>query len=217
MQISDFPYRRTPLPDSARLKLGWIFFLLALLISSPFIGFALQGSVGEAGLVLGLGTAILPLTGLIILSLCHWRAFHQLPPELAKEWRTGRLVAADGGPEIDAPIDFSQKENLIAMRADGVIISRGALLGLRGAPDAVAKTWISQTVGDCFVPWREIKEWEVCSDSDGPDYYRLPLQGIGHILVRRFSPKESKESNLLDAVRSVGRLPVRMLCDLEET
>lgn len=84
-------------------------------------------------------------------------------------------------------------------------------------PDAAAKLWLSQTVGDCFVPWYDIKEWEVCTDSDGPDYYRLPLRGKGHFLIRRFTPVEGTETDLLDAVRSVGKLSIRMLCDISDT
>lgn len=215
-QTGGHPYRRTPLPPAAQFRLGWVFLCLALLLASPFIGFAVHGTVGEAGIVTGLGIAMVPLTGLTVLAIRHWRAMRRLPRELAEEWRTGRVIPAEGAPAITAPVEFTRNNDSIALREDGVVLSKSALLGFRGVPDAAGKTWITQTVGECFIPWKELLEWEVCDDSDGPDFYRLSMQTKRHVLIRRFAPVEGSEAQLLDAVRSIGKLPVRMLCDLDD-
>jgi len=76
--------------------------------------------------------------------------------------------------------------------------------------------WISQVIGECFVPWEDLKEWEVFEDGDGPNFYRLPLRTPGYVLVRRFAMIQGSESKLLDAVRSIGKLPVRLLCDIDD-
>jgi len=209
-------YCRTPLPTEAQFKLGWVFLCLAFLLASPFIGFALHGKVVEAGLVTGLGIAIIPLCGLVLLVVRNWMAWRRLAPEIAEEWRTGRIFPADGAPTVTAPVGFSNKNDSITVRADGVLVSQSTLLGFRSMPDAAAKNWLSQTIGECFVPWADVLEWEVCDDSDGPDFYRMMFRAKGHILIRRFAPIESSEAHLLDAIRSIGKLPVRMRCDLSD-
>lgn len=204
------------MPPEAQFRLRWIFLYLALLLASPFIGFAVVGKVGEAGMFVGLGIATIPLTVLAVLTIKRWFAIRRLPREIAEEWRYGRVIPPDGAPVLSPPVRFSCQDGFILIRTDGVIVSRGALLGFRGVPDAGAKTLITEIIGECFVTWSDIREWEVCTDSDGPDYYRLPLQGGGHVLVRRFVPHEGRESNLLDAIRAVGKRPVRMFCDLDD-
>lgn len=215
-QTNQFRYRRTPLPADAQFKLGWIVLCFALLLASPFIGFAVGGKAGEAGLVTGLGISVLPITGLALLAIRHWMAMRRLPHEIAEEWRTGRMIPPDGAPAIAAPVEFTKNTDSITLRADGILLSKSALLGFRSMPDGGAKMWISQTIGECFVPWADLREWEVCDDSEGPNYYRLPLKTKGHVLIRRFAAVEGSEAQLLDAVRSIGKLPVRMLCDIDD-
>ena len=187
-----------------------------MLFASPFIGFAVHDEVGEAGLVTGLGVSIFPLTGLAVLAIRHFLATRRVPPEIAAEWCTGRVIPPDGAPAITAPLEFTKKDDAITLRADGVLVSRSALLGFRGVPDGAARLWISQTIGECFVPWADIREWEVCDDSENPDFHRLLLTTKGHVLVRRFAAVQGSEAQLLDAVRSIGKLPVRILCDIED-
>lgn len=216
MQTSSFPYRRTPLPPEARHKIGWIFLCLAALLGSPFLGFAIHGKVAEPGLVIGLAIATIPLAGLAFLAVSNWLAIRSLPRDLADEWRTGRVIPPIGAPAVAAPARFSNKKELIEIREDGLLLSSASLLGLRGISDAMGKIWVSRAVGEFFVPWSDLKEWEVHTDSDAPDFYRLQLKTKGHIVVGRFQPVEGHESTLLDAVRSIGGLPVRMQCDLDE-
>lgn len=219
MQAADFPYRRTPLPQAAQPRLSWIVVCMTLLIFSPFIGFAIHGTVDEAGLVTGLRIAIIPVLGLALLAIKHWWAWRNLPSELIDERTNGRVVPAEGAPAIAVPAFFAdQKRNCaIELHAEGVIVSRGALLGFRGMADSAARNSVTQAAGGFFVPWADIKEWQVRTDSDGPNTYRLPMHVKGHADIRRFTPIQGSERGLLDAVRSIGHLDVRMLCDLDET
>lgn len=114
------------------------------------------------------------------------------------------------------PARFSHQNDSIEIQPEGIVVSRSTLLGLRGVEDGAGKMWIAQTVNDYFVPWSDLSEWEVHTDSDGPNFYRLILRTKGHILIRRFHPAEGCEADLLDAVRHVGKLPIRLLCDLDD-
>ncbi|MEW6514382.1 MAG: hypothetical protein AB1443_10295 [Pseudomonadota bacterium] len=216
MQAPDARYRRTPLPPDARLKVGWILLCLAGLFACPFIGFAIHGKVEEPGLAIGLVLAVVPLAGLALLATKHWAAMRRLPPELAEEWRKGRFISAAGAPIVDTPARFSHQNDSIEIQPEGMVVSRSTLLGLRGVENSTEKMWIAQTVGDYFMPWSDLSEWEVHTDSDGPNFYRLNLRTKGHVLIRRFRPVEGCEADLLDAVRHVGKLPIRLLCDLDD-
>lgn len=208
------PYRRTPLPAAARPRLGAILACLAGLLASPFIGFAVVGQVGEAGLLLGLGLALLPLAGLAVLAWQYQRGRRRLPPALAAEWIQGRLVPAAGGPAVTAPWRCARGRDWIEVRNDGVLVARHVLLGLPGVAEATAKLWIAGEIGEFFVDWAAVSEWRVEEDSDGPDRHVLLLRAGGRIDLRRFgTPVE--EVGLLDAVRSIGGLPVRLRCDLD--
>jgi len=206
-------YRRTPLPATARTPLGWLAACWGLLVFSPFIGFALHGRVGEPGLVTGLALALLPLAGLAALALRRWHGWRALPPALREEWTWGRLVPAQGGPAVLPPVRFMQGDRWIEMRGDGVVVSRTSLLGLQGVPRLLEATWVADQAGQLFVPWAEVVEWAVEADSDGPDFYRLVLRQ-GHVRLRRLSPAQGSECGVLDAVRAVGRRPVRLRCDV---
>ena len=206
-------YRRTPLPATARTPLGWLAACWGLLVFSPFIGFALHGRVGEPGLVKGLTLALLPLAGLAALALRRWRGWRALPPALREEWTRGRLVPAQGGPAVLPPVRFTQGDRWIEMRGDGVVASRTSLLGLQGVPRLLEASWVADQAGQLFVPWAEVVEWAVETDSDGPEFYRLVLRQ-GDVRLRRLSPAQGSECGVLDAVRAVGRRPVRLRCDV---
>lgn len=209
-------YRRTPLPRSLRARPGLTLLCWMLLIFSPFIGFALHGKVDEPGLETGLKLGILPLIGLAVLAARRWQAWKQLPAHLAEEWQSGRRIPAAGAPAMAAPIRFSHEKDWIEMRAEGVVLSRHALLRFESVPDPLEKTWVVEQAGQMFVPWRDISEWAVEQDLDGPDPYRLDLPDGAHLLVRRFLPSAASETRLLDAVRSIGKLPVRLRCDVKD-
>lgn len=206
-------YRRTPLPATARTPLGWLAACWGLLVFSPFIGFALHGRVGEPGLVTGLTLALLPLAGLAALALRRWGGWRALPPALREEWTRGRLVPAQGGPAVLPPARFTQGDRWIEMRGDGVVASRTSLLGLQGVPRLLEASWVADQAGQLFVPWAEVVEWAVETDSDGPEFYRLVLRQ-GDVRLRRLSPAQGSECGVLDAVRAVGRRPVRLRCDV---
>lgn len=207
-------YRRTPLPDTARTPLGWLAACWGLLLLSPFIGFALHGRVGEPGLVTGLALALLPLAGLAGLAWRRWRGWRALTPALRAEWTQGRLVPAQGGPAVLPPVRFTEGDRWIEMRGDGIVASRTSLLGMQGVPRPLEAAWVADQAGQLFIPWDEVVEWAVETDSDGPDGYRLVLRQGGLRLRRLMSPTQGTECDLLDAVRAVGGRPVRLLCDV---
>jgi hypothetical protein len=100
-------------------------------------------------------------------------------------------------------------------RAEGVLLSGHDVLGLQGTGQLLETTWVIQQSGQWLLAWNQIAEWIVDADSDGPDCYRLKLRPGGEVRVRRFDPDGATECDLLDAVRGVGRVPIRLLCDVE--
>lgn len=210
-------YRRTPLPANARIRVGWIALFFMSIIFSPFVGFAIHGKVSEPGLVTGLQIAIVPLCGLIAIAIARWHSWRQLPSHIAEEQKLGRVFPAEGAPMVVSPVRFSSKnkKDWIEMRPEGMTLSRHALLRMHGVPDFMAKVWVAEQLGEQFVAWSDIVEWVVDTDSDGPNYYLLKLRPKGMLTVRRFEPDTATECDLLDAVRSVGEVPVRLRCDLD--
>lgn len=208
-------YRRTPQADYAKIHVGWIIFCFTCLIFSPFLGFTIHGKVAAPGLVTGLLIAIFPLCGLIAIVILRRYSWRRLPSHIVEEWTSGRVIPAEGAPTVVSPVRFSSNKDWIEMMPEGVNLSRHALLELQGVPETIAKIWIAEQIQEHFVAWGDIIEWTVETDSDGPDYYVLKLRPKGMIRVRRFKPKSASECDLLDAVRSVGKLPVRLLCDIE--
>jgi hypothetical protein len=208
-------YRRTPLPADAQTPVGWLAACFMALVFSPFVGFAFHGRVDDAGLVHGLWFALLPLTGLAAMALRRWRVWRRLPPGLIAEWTGGRLIPAAGAPPVLSPARFADKTHVIELLPSGLVVSRGALLAVSGAREGLSRRWIAEQTGELFVAWEEIAEWCVDTDSEGPDYYALPLRAGGAIRVRRFVPDASCEGDLLDAVRAIGRLSIRLRCDVD--
>lgn len=207
-------YRRTPLPAKARTPLGWLALWLALLISSPFLGFAVRGKVDAAGLATGLLIGGVPLLALAWLVIRRWQHLRRVPPELLKEWRLGRVVAPDGAPTVKAPARFAYRKDWIELRPEGLVLARHSVLSMQGT-QLLETAWVAQQAGQLFVAWSDIAEWAVDTDSDGPDYHCLQLRPQGRLRVRRFRPDVGTECDLLDAVRSIGRLPVRLRCDVD--
>lgn len=208
-------YRRTPLPDKAHTPLGWLALWLVLLFFSPFLGFAVHGKVEEPGLVIGLFISAIPLLALTWLVIRRWRHLRRVPPDLLREWQLGRVVPADGAPAVATPVRFAHGKHWMELRPEGLTVAGHSVLGLRGAAHLLETSWVVQQAGRLFVPWTDVVEWAVDTDSDGPDYHCLQLRPQGELRVRRFCPETASECDLLDAVRSVGRLPVRLRCDLD--
>ncbi|MFZ5526874.1 MAG: hypothetical protein ACOZE7_09475 [Pseudomonadota bacterium] len=209
-------YRRRPVPmrGSGRGMLTGV--CLVAVLASPFAGFAIEGRVTEQGLLTGLKFALLPLPGLVWLTLSRWLAWRRLPSTIRQEWREGRVIAAEGAPRVEAPIRFDAgRYGFIELRSEGLVVSTQALLGLQGAPDGMAQRWVAEQAGQLFLAWQDCTEWTVEDDSDGPDFYRLPLHAGGHLRVRRLHQRPGGEAPLLDAVRSIGGLSVRLLADID--
>lgn len=208
-------YRRTPLPPDARLPTAWLVLWLTLLIASPGIGFALHGRIDVHGLVKALTLMLLPLLALAGLAWRRWRALRGLPAALREEWRTGRLVPAEGAPEVPVPARYASGQDWMEFRPEGLTVASRSVLGLQGVAARAPTPWAMQQAGQLFLSWTEIVEWIVDTDSDGPDLHRLRLHGAGELRLRRFRPTSVSECDLLDAVRSVGRLPIRLRSDVD--
>ncbi len=210
-------YRLTPLPASMQTRVGWVALCFMSLIFSPFVGFAIHGKVGAPGLILGLLFAILPLCGLIAIAVLRWLAWRQLPSHLVEEQKYGRVFPAEGAPTVITPVRFSNnsKKDWIEILPEGMTLSRHTLLRMAGVPDLMAKIWVAEQTQELFVAWHDIIEWVVDTDSDGPNYYLLKLHLKGTLTVRRFEPDTATECDLLDAVRSAGKVTVRLRCDVD--
>jgi len=209
-------HRKHPSPSGQR-GVGWLILCWMLIIFSPFAGFALHGKVDERGLVLGLWFALLPIAGLMALAWVRRADRRRVPPEMLSEWRDGLLIPAAGAPPVTSPWRYAGKHHWIELRADGVLVSRSALLNLGGLGDfreEIAATRTADAAGQHFVPWTAIDTWEVTTDSDGPNFHRLLLRPRGQVRIRRFRPGTGHEADLLDGVRAIGQVPVRLFDDL---
>ena len=80
--------------------------------------------------------------------------------------------------------------------------------------DAWAADMAAASARQSFVAWDEITAWEVRCDDDRPDHYALRLRQGGPVEVRRFRPDGGHEADVLDAVRAIGRVPVRLFDSL---
>lgn len=207
-------YHRTPLPKEARTPLGWLALWLFLLIFSPFFGFAIHGKVDEVGVIIGLVFAAFPVLALINLAARRWQGLRLTPRHILDEWKFGRVVPAEGAPMICPPVRFANKKSWIELRSEGVALSSYNFLCVHGANYPLEVAWTTQQSGQFFIPWSDATEWTVDSDSDGPDCYRVQLRPTGELRIRRFTPEAGTECELLDAVRSVGKLPIRLKCDI---
>ncbi|MFP5390783.1 MAG: hypothetical protein ACLGI6_04440 [Gammaproteobacteria bacterium] len=159
--------------------------------------------------------ATVPLLVLAYLVIRRWRVVRRTPRPILDEWRLGKVVPAEGAPTVPLPVRFMENKYWIEIRSEGVVMSNDCFLRTQGTREPFATSWVAHQLGQLFVSWEEIEEWIVDTDSDGPDYYRLKLRSHGALHVRRFRPEESCECTLLDAVRSAGKVPVRLRCDVE--
>lgn len=208
-------YRRTPLPKQAESPVSWIALCFMSLIFSPFLGFAVEGVVAAPGLVNAFYIAVIALFGLSFIAIRHWYAWRNLPPNIVEEYKKGKIILAEGAPAIVPPVKFTQDKDWIELLPNGIACANHTLLRLQGVSEFTAKVWAVQQGEQLFIPWSDIVEWAVQTDSDNPDYYSLVLQPSGYASLRRFKPSQACECDILDAVRSIGKVPVRLFCDVE--
>jgi len=211
-------YVRTPLPDSVSVPVWLDIVLWFAVIFSPFVAFAVNGKVDDSNWMPALVTAGVSL---LLLALLHAKAamsFSNLSQAHRDEYRNGKLFQALPSAASRAVYEFElgRKGAIAHLSKEGVCFSPAATLAfdfsrMRMAARAIRSARQDQPVH--AVQWREIKQWEVHKDSDGPDYYRLTLADNGYIGVRRPS-KVEEEVELLDAVRSLGQTAVSLHCDL---
>jgi hypothetical protein len=210
-------YHRTPLPPGAAPWQGWRMLCWMLIVFSPFIGFAVHGKVVEAGLITGLWLALLPLAALLGLSWRDRRAQRRVPASTWAERRSGRRFGPEGAPPITAPRRFENGPRWMQLRADGVLVSRPALLNVRVAgslAEQMAAHHAADAAGQFFVPWADIDTWTVATDSDGPNFHHLALHSGGEVKLARFTPTHGHEADVLDAVRAIGQCVLWLRDDL---
>ena len=184
----------------------------AALFCCPWIGFAIEGRVVEAGLAKGSALGAIPLAGLVGLAVAQRMAWARLAPEIRREWREGRVIPAAGAPRVQLPARFVHRLKRIEIDSQALVVSRQAVLRSRGVADVERALWMR--VEDWVVPWSEIVEWIVHTDMDDADFYRIRLRSGGYIDVSR-APAQGAEPALLDALRCAGSCPIRLLCDVD--
>lgn len=206
-------YTRTPLPAACKAPLGWIALWFGFLIFGPFLGFTLTGRVDAAGLAIGLAPCALGFIGLATIVVMRWRAWRQLPPQVRAEWQTGKVVQPAALVQLDKPLRVVEAGRWYEVSNQGLLFSRNSLLRIQ-ASEMLARSWVIEQAGQYFIPWNEIVECVVNEDSDGPDEYRLVLRQEGSFSVRRMRLPDLTECGLLDLVRNVGRVPIRLRTDV---
>jgi hypothetical protein len=196
--------------------LGW-----AIIIFSPFISFAIHGTVGSEGLKYTVFPLVIGFAMMITSSLRVRRERQKIPKEILEQSRYGKLFPAlpkrDG--HLDTFLYESKKRGNAQVTLDhtGVWVSAAAL---QRASWKITKELLPIMTANQYAPveyihhvaWNELVEWQVSSDSDGPDYYTLCYQDQKFITLSRPYGR-SVEPALLDYVRSVGQCPVRLFCN----
>lgn len=193
--------------------LGW-----AVIIFSPFIGFAIHGTVGEEGLTFAIFPFIVGCVLVVSSSFRTWRDWRKLPKEVRKQPNRGKLFPPLAIPEARAgELTYHVAKNNkgeVLLSEKGVAISQKALhqaswglmkevaAGLSAA-QATPVDYIHQ------VEWSALAEWQVKDNSDGLDYYTLCYRDKRSISILRPFDR-ALEPRVLDYVRSVGQCPVRL-------
>lgn len=216
-------YERTPIPADARMRARFMVPLWFAIIFSPFVAFAANGKVDDANWTPAVITAGLALFALVVLHVRARSNYANLPAWHRDEYAQGKLFAAAARNGARVPMreyKLATTHGVLRLSDEGIAFSPAAWLGADAARRAEAVRMLTRAVreGRIDVPertiaWRDIAEWQVHDESDSADYYRLHLKDGGHIRLHR-PPKTRDEYELLDAVRSVGQIPVRLFCDI---
>jgi hypothetical protein len=207
-------YVRTPLPDSVDVPVGLSIVLWLAVLFSPFVAF----SVNDANWIPALVTPGVSLLLLAHLNAKAAKSFSNLPQAHRDEYRNGKLFQALPSAASRAVYEFElgRKGAIAHLSKEGVCFSPAATLAFDFSRMRMAARKLRSARQDepvYAVQWREIQQWAVHKNSDGPDYYSLILTDGGSIGVHRPS-KVEEEVELLDAVRSLGQTAVSLHCDL---
>ena len=189
--------------------------LWMLVIFSPFFGFYLQGRVNEAGLLLGCKWGLLPLAGLIFLKIRRRLNWSRLPQTLKDEYRLGKVFPAADIAELPDRIDVSTHATLrFSVIQQGVSIEAACTCSVHSNLELSKQlSFFKMSGAPYLMRWDDIEEWVVVDDMEGSGFHRLELRGQGRLGIER-TDKGEQTLLLLDYVRAVGRLPVRICCDL---
>lgn len=216
-------YERTPIPADARPRMRFVMPLWFAIILSPFVAFAANGKVDDSNWTPGLITAGIALFALVVLHLRARANYANLPAWHRDEYAHGKLFAATAGNGTRAhPREFvlAAPHANLRLSNEGISFPPAAWLGAdatrrAGAVRMLTRAWRDgcMNVADQAIAWRDIAEWQVHDESEAADYYRLSLKDGGNVRLRR-PPKPRDEHELLDAVRSLGQVPVRLFCDI---
>ncbi len=218
-------YRRTPLPKNMHRPYALVIPLWLLLIFSPFVAFTVNGKVDDSNWTPAFVTAGLCIAALVSINLRAARAYRALPPDLRDEYKFGRLfMPAAGHDAAEAHCAYSAKSKrppVVELDLEGVLFAPSAMTGASFAAarhyanlNMFAHLGAAADVPVHRIPWSDVEEWQVYDDSDDPDFYRLVLRDGGHINLRR--PRDAtSERKILDFVRTAGKRPVRIFCDVE--
>lgn len=194
------------------------------IIFSPFVAFTVNGRVDDSNWRPAIITALACLAGLVFIHIRTSRRYAQLPADIQSEYLYGRVMPPfQGGAGETSPLRFGPRgpeKSLADLTPKGIWCAPVAICGAswgqrRKMADIDIKAGLA---GGSELPthafdWSELVEWQVRDDTDGPAYYRIVLQDGAYVDLKR--PRNStEESPILDYVRSVGRRPVRLLCDV---
>lgn len=186
--------------------------LLFLCAFGIFAGFLIAGKVDHAGAMIGINISTGSLIGFAALGIYRWYEWRKLPQYIRNEWRYGKLIDCDDAPMIKAPLIISDKTFSLNLTAEALGISRSLVIKTRGdffsRPEIKGKS-------DIIITWGEILEIEVCDDNDSYNYYKINLNSGDSISVRRVNRQQPPEHFILDAFRSIGKVPIRLKCDVE--
>jgi hypothetical protein len=216
-------YERTPIPADARMRARFMVPLWFAIIFSPFVAFTANGKVDDSNWTPAVITAGIALLALVLLHVRARSNYANLPAWHRDEYAQGRLFAASarhGARATMRAFKLAATHGALRLSDEGIAFSPAAWLGADAARRAEAVRMLKRAVREGrmdvveqAIAWRDIAEWQVHDESDTSDYYRVHLKDGGHIRLHR-PAKAHDEYELLDAVRSIGQIPVRLFCDI---
>ncbi len=212
MSYSD--YQRAPIPKPARPSVSVIAICWMTFIFSPFIGFYINGKVDGSNWTPALIIASAALSIIFINTIKASINYKKLPLELRDEYKYGKLLPILPKPENCEPklIPFNKNgTKKICLTNDGIDFT----INIRQRTSITLAFEYSKldNAESSHIPWHYLKEWQVYDDSDRCNYYKLILKTQEYIEILRPTDKAT-EISLLDYVRSVGQVPVRIFCDI---